>query len=107
LLIELDSQKMIQRQEAVMAHIDTLRVETFVGSLSHRLGAAFRNAWRKYWAWRATRAAVFALHGLNDHELKDMGLDRSEIESVVFGATPSRHRASERRIALCIKTGGQ
>jgi uncharacterized protein YjiS (DUF1127 family) len=90
-----------------MAHMHTLNVEAFVGSASHRLGAAFSTAWRRYWAWRATRAAVVALHALNAHELKDMGIDRSEIESVVYGGTPGRHRASERRIALCIKTGGE
>ena len=90
-----------------MAQIHALRDETFVGSLSHHLGAACNKAWRRYWAWRATRAAVVALHALNAHELKDMGIDRSEIESVVYGGTPGRHRASERRIALCIKTGGE
>ena len=85
-----------------MAQVHALRTETFVGSMSHRLGAAFNNTWKKYWAWRATRAAIFALHGLHDHELKDMGIDRSEIESVVHGAAPGRKRSTERRIGMCM-----
>lgn len=35
--------------------------------------------------WRQRRAAIRELQGLNDHYLKDIGLERSEITSAVDG----------------------
>ena len=35
--------------------------------------------------WRKRRAAIRELQGLNDHYLKDIGLDRSRITSAVDG----------------------
>ena len=36
-------------------------------------------------AWRARRASIDELSRLNDHLLKDIGIDRSEIRAVVNG----------------------
>jgi uncharacterized protein YjiS (DUF1127 family) len=47
--------------------------------LAHRL----KDLWRAFWAHRARRASIVLLSSLDDHTLADIGLARSEIESVV------------------------
>jgi len=51
-----------------------------------------RYAWTRYWTRRAEHAAVAMLRSLDERALKDIGLDRSEIESVVHGARPGERR---------------
>lgn len=65
-----------------MAYIDTSRFPA--RSSSHPAGL-FARAWAAYGAARQRRAAVAALHGLDDRSLRDIGLDRSEIEWAVNG----------------------
>ena len=55
------------------------------GARADRLLAATRLAWTRYWTRRAARATMGILHGLDDRALKDIGLDRSEIERVANG----------------------
>jgi uncharacterized protein YjiS (DUF1127 family) len=51
-----------------------------------------RGWWDAYWQRRAKRATVFMLQGLDDRVLSDIGIDRSEIESVVYGSGADRIR---------------
>jgi len=51
--------------------------------LTQRLAALGKDLWRAYRRRRAERATIAALQGLNDNVLHDIGIDRSEIESVV------------------------
>jgi uncharacterized protein YjiS (DUF1127 family) len=46
--------------------------------------------WEDYWTRRAKRATVDLLRGLDDRVLHDIGIDRSEIESVVYGRGADR-----------------
>ena len=63
-----------------MAHIDALGTRTAPSSFYSRLSDGVRSAWAGYWVRRAERATVFVLHKLDDRTLKDIGMDRSEIE---------------------------
>jgi uncharacterized protein YjiS (DUF1127 family) len=69
-------------------------VRGVVRALGNRAAAAASEGWSGYTAWRKRRAAVGELAALDDRTLKDLGLTRSEIESVVYGrdATRSRER---------------
>ncbi len=49
-----------------------------------------RNGWREYLQRRRLKATIFTLRGLDDRTLRDIGLDRSEIESVVHSKGAGR-----------------
>jgi uncharacterized protein YjiS (DUF1127 family) len=48
--------------------------------------------WRAYWDWRARKATVFILHSLDRRTLGDIGVDPSEIESLVWCEACDRRR---------------
>jgi len=50
----------------------------------HKLGTVVVNAWNGYWEYRANRAAVAMLQSMDAQMLHDIGINRSEIESVVY-----------------------
>ena len=52
-------------------------------SLIGRLAAATRSLWNDFWREQRLRATMRKLHRLNDHSLKDIGLERDNIEPVV------------------------
>ena len=48
-----------------------------------RLVAATQTLWNHFWRERRLRATMRTLHRLSDHSLKDIGLERDRIESVI------------------------
>jgi uncharacterized protein YjiS (DUF1127 family) len=54
-------------------------------SLGRKVASLARHVWARYWTRRAQHATVAVLSSLDDRALKDIGLDRSEIPSVVYG----------------------
>jgi uncharacterized protein YjiS (DUF1127 family) len=56
---------------------------------------SLRGLWRAYWARRARRASILLLGSLDDRALADIGLARSEIESVVSDRSGQRMRSCE------------
>jgi uncharacterized protein YjiS (DUF1127 family) len=55
-----------------------------------RIRNVLKGAWRAYWRRRTEHATLLMLRSLDDRELKDIGIHRSEIESVVYGARDRR-----------------
>jgi uncharacterized protein YjiS (DUF1127 family) len=55
--------------------------------------ARIKTGWQAYWRHRAQRATVRLLQSLDDLALRDIGINRSELESVVHGPpVERRHR---------------
>jgi len=52
-------------------------------AIGHRVGEIGKGLWQAYWRRRSERATIALLHSLQDNVLHDIGIDRSEIESVV------------------------
>ena len=61
-----------------------------------RTGAALKRGWQAYWERRAQRATVALLQSLDEQALHDIGVNRSEIESVVYGPPIERRRSYHR-----------
>ena len=55
-------------------------------------GSLIARLWRAYWGWRVKRTTVLLLRSLDRRTLRDIGIDRSEIESVVCDAGRDRRR---------------
>jgi uncharacterized protein YjiS (DUF1127 family) len=64
------------------------------GSVGRRVANMAQRAWTRYWTRRAEHATIGILCTLDDRTLKDIGLDRSEIESVVYGPCRGERRIS-------------
>lgn len=69
-----------------------------------RLADAAKTIWVAYWARKAERDTVWVLQSLDDRTLKDIGIDRSEIESVVYARAQAASK--ERRVTLCADPHG-
>ena len=61
-------------------------------TLAARAGSRIARAWRTYWQRRARRVTVDLLHSLDDRTLRDIGVGRNEIASVVYGRPGDRTR---------------
>ncbi len=51
--------------------------------LMSRLVAATRTLWNDFWKEQRLNATMRTLHRLNDHSLRDIGMERDNIEQVV------------------------
>jgi hemoglobin-like flavoprotein/uncharacterized protein YjiS (DUF1127 family) len=79
LLRDLFRQVLLPVRRAAKAGRDLAR------TLAVHVGAILRRWARDYATWRRRRQAIAELAGLDDRALKDFGISRSEIESVVYG----------------------
>ncbi len=61
-------------------------------TLTSRFAGRVVDLWRAYLDRRAQWATVRILHSLDARTLKDIGMDPSEIESVVYGRSEDRRR---------------
>ncbi|WP_157020319.1 DUF1127 domain-containing protein [Mesorhizobium xinjiangense] len=69
---------------------DSIRIGFTAG-----LVVKFKAICRAYHNHQERRAGVQALSVMEDYLLKDLGIDRSEIVSVVYGSSGSRRRNHE------------
>jgi uncharacterized protein YjiS (DUF1127 family) len=72
-------------------HLTTANHSAVPTPMTRAAGIA-RRAWHTYWDWRARQATVEILRTLDSRTLHDIGLSRSEIESVVHGKRGDRRR---------------
>ncbi|MGE3064783.1 MAG: hypothetical protein AB7K67_04305 [Hyphomicrobiaceae bacterium] len=56
------------------------------------LAALARRAWGSYWDRQARKATALILHSVDQRTLKDIGVDRSEIESFAYNPGCDRRR---------------
>jgi len=77
---------------ATFASFGRPRIMTRPGTFS-RLFSAWWNAITRYFV---RRAAIASLRALDDHVLRDIGLERSEIEAAAYGFTTFFGRARRR-----------
>jgi uncharacterized protein YjiS (DUF1127 family) len=84
-----------------MAYSRAAEAHAETDGVSKRLVHAVKDAWAGYWVRKAERATALVLHSLSDRTLKDIGMHRSEIESVVCNEVRRNGRQPTRRIQVC------
>jgi len=69
--------------------------QSFTGQFwGRRTVAALTRLWAAYLKWRIERQAIAHLQTMSDGQLKDIGLDRSQIEHAVrVGMDPTQARS--------------
>ncbi|BCH35828.1 hypothetical protein MesoLjLc_77580 [Mesorhizobium sp. L-8-10] len=75
--------------------MSTLASEPINGGIGKILAASVVAAWRAFRSYRARRLTMLKLSELNDHELKDIGITRSEIVSIAYGSPGQRRRSHD------------
>jgi uncharacterized protein YjiS (DUF1127 family) len=79
------------------------RAFAWIAHLPRRAVTALGKAWATYVGWRTRRNAIHELRALDDRMLRDIGLHRSEIESVVYGGDLGR--GTEAKVAAVVRQG--
>lgn len=59
------------------------------------LTASLVAAYRAFRSYRMRRRTVLSLSKLSDHDLKDIGVTRSEISSIAYGLQAERRRSHD------------
>ena len=75
--------------------MSTLASEPVSNGIGKTLAASLVAAWRAFRSYRARRLTVLKLSRLNEHELKDIGITRSEIVSIAYGSPGDRRRSHD------------
>src|SRR5262245_42955918 len=70
----------------------TAAISAVLGAAAETAVTTARKWWRAYSLWRERKAAVRELRALDDRTLRDIGVNRSEIEWVVYGQDATRLR---------------
>ena len=71
----------------VPAQANAYSFAEIVAASLHAAGTALRDAWARYLQRRRAYSLYNELRTLDDHALRDLGIDRSEITSVAAEAT--------------------
>ena len=74
---------------------------TIMQVAAERVAGVFAACWHAYASRRERTAAVRELRALDDRTLRDIGINRSEIESVVYGQDTTRLRGRDDPAADC------
>src|SRR5262249_7939339 len=86
------------RESVVGLRAGVARIAVAARVAARRAAAAVVAGWRGYARWRSGLAAMAELEAFTDHELKDMGIRRSEIWWVIHHGDP-RHAHDQTSIA--------
>jgi uncharacterized protein YjiS (DUF1127 family) len=70
-------------------------------ALGRAVAAVAGRWWTRYIRWRERRAAVRELAALDDRTLKDLGIHRSEIETVISGRETRPHLGQIKALRQC------
>lgn len=74
-------------------------------SLFARLRTAARTVWQNYLHRRRLKATIQSLGALDDRTLKDIGLSRTEIESVVMTEGRDRKQGLDAGLSIFVSRG--
>ena len=66
-----------------------------LSTLAAGIGSLIARGWRAYRGWRVRRATILILRSLDRRMLHDIGIDPSEIESLVYDAGRERRRRQD------------
>lgn len=77
---------------AALVPFFTYRTSTTVGGWIRR---TMRRLWRAYWDRRERQVTALILRSLDCRTLHDIGIDRSEIDSLIYGRPSDRRHTYE------------